>query len=221
MITELDTLRVGGAFDPRRIRNCDGIVVVGSSGAGKSYHIGAARNSSLSHEGVIQFPTRLITRARRKDDDLDENQHVTRQHFETACAGGILSVFWPRSLVKGTTEYYGFYHPVPGSLPIYSANNAILRCRQCQVDEFLRTKLIVGIYASDAVRERRLRSRSPDLFLDRPDEVRNRLGDSSEGIPPFVDFVIDTNANDSGSTDSRIDFVRLIQQAAIAPSSLL
>lgn len=212
----------GGSYDPSRVHHCDGAVIVGSSGVGKSFLVSALRNSNLAQEGVLAFPVRLITRRARMNDDINENRHVSWEHFEMVKAAELLSVYWPRHLVAHHQEQYGFHRHEEGSFPIFSANNALLRCRQRQVTEFLRRKVIIGVYASDAVREKRLRNRSPDLFVERHEEVENRLVDSSSSIPPIVDFVVNTDPRDGPEfEDPRAEFLRLIRGLVHLPSTLV
>lgn len=198
----------GPNFDLARIASADGVVVIGSSASGKSHLLRQARASELARSGIIGFPLRLITRAKRLNEDLQENGHVSHAQMDVAKSSGRLAVWWTRDLGSLTPEVYGFTKPTAGAYPIYSANNALVRTKEPQVERFLATKVIVGVYASDAARRKRLRQRNPDLFDLKPEEVARRLGDSASSILPFCDYVI---RNEEASAVSAPDgFVSLL-----------
>lgn len=138
------------------------IVIIGSTCSGKTTLVQALRDAALAG---VDIPRRFVTRAPRPDDIADEAAALTDQP---------ICLHWTRTLA-GRTERYAFAPPAPGTLPVYSANNAIVA--NVQPAGALDDALIVGVFAPDDVRERRLRARSPELCRERPDEARARLAE--------------------------------------------
>jgi dephospho-CoA kinase len=142
------------------------VVVVGASGAGKSTLVAAVRGAGLPS---VDVPRRIVTRAPRGDGPLEslENEHVSHEEFARRVHAGLIALHWERHMDAGRVERYGFPPPRPGVLPVYSANNSIPPVSGA---------FVVGVVAPDAVREARIRKRSPGLA---PAEVAHRLADSA------------------------------------------
>ena len=152
------------------------IVIVGSTCSGKTTLVQAIREAAI--DGV-DVPRRYVTRPPRAGDNVLEASVLTP---DTRCF-----IQWTRTLADHT-ERYAFAPPVPGMLPVYSANNAILG--NVQPAGALADALIVGVFAPDDVRAQRLRVRSPELWRDRPQEVEARL---AERMPANVHYVIENH----------------------------
>ena len=161
----------------------DAIVLIGSTCAGKTTLANAVRTAALAS---IDVPRRFVTRAPRPSDTLEEATHLSSEELDAAIAAGMVQLHWSRTLEQGHVERYGFAPPRGGALPFYSANNAICRLA-------LPNALVIGAFAPDDVRERRLRARSPELMRDRPDEVRARLAETADAIVPFAHVIVDNH----------------------------
>jgi hypothetical protein len=96
-------------------------------------------------------------------------------------------------LEPGRIERYAFASPAPGMLPVYSANNAIYLEGNVRPAGALDGALLVGVFAPDAIREQRLRTRSPGLWRDRPDEARARLAEGADLMRTHVHAVIENH----------------------------
>lgn len=180
----------------------DAIVLVGSTCAGKTTLANAIRSAALAGVGV---PRRFVTRAPRPDDVAAEAVYVTPAELDAAITTGDVTLHWSRTLEAGHVERYGFATSSPGALPIYSANNAI-----CATAD-LAHALVVGVFAPDALRERRLRRRSPALCAERPDEVRARLAERADAFRPHAHIVIENHgAFEAAATEDIVALVRAV-----------
>ena len=187
---------------PARIEE---IVIIGSTCAGKTTLANAVRRAALAG---VDVPRRFVTRAPRPDDVAAEAAYITSAELDAAIAAGRVGLHWSRTLEAGHVERYGFVTPAAGSFPVYSANNAICTA----VD--LPHALVVGVFAPDDVRERRLRTRSPVLCAERPDEVRARLGERADAIRPFAHVVIENHgALEAAATEDIVALVRAVRRS--------
>ena len=182
---------------PARI---EAIVIVGSTCTGKTTLANAIRRAGLAG---VDVPRRFVTRAPRPDDVVAEAACMTSAELDAAITAGLVTLHWARTLEAGHVERYGFATPAAGALPVYSANIAI-----CAALDLAHT-LVVGVFAPDELRERRLRARSPTLCTERPDEVRARLAERADAIRPYAHVVI---ANHGAlETAAAADIVALVR----------
>jgi ribose 1,5-bisphosphokinase PhnN len=183
----------------------EAIVVVGSTCAGKTTLANAIRRAALP---AVDVPRRFVTRAPRPDDVAAEAVYVTSAELEAAVAARLVTLHWSRTLEAGHVERYGFAAPAAGTLPVYSANNAILTA----VD--LSRALVVGVFAPDEVRARRLRKRSPALCAEHPEETRARLAECADAFRPHAHVVIENHG--ALEIAALTDIVSLVRSAARA-----
>jgi len=165
----------------------DAVVLIGSTCAGKSTLANAVRAAAIP---AVDVPQRFVTRAARPDDVVAEACYVTSDELDAAIVDGSVFVHWSRTLA-GASERYGFATPKPGTLPFYSANNAICIPGNVRPENALAHALIIGAHAPDALRETRLKQRSPELVADRPDEAAARLAEPADAILPFAHVLVD------------------------------
>ena len=165
----------------------DSIVIIGSTCAGKSTLANVVRAAAIPR---VDVPQRFVTRAARADDIAAEAHYVTSDELDAAIASRSVRVHWSRTLA-GASERYGVATPVPGTLPVYSANNAICIPGNVRPEDTLARALIIGVHAPDVLRESRLQQRSPDLVTAHAEEVRARLAEPADAILPFAHVVID------------------------------
>ncbi len=167
------------------------VVIVGSSGSGKTRLVNAIRCSELVSSGAVYVPKRYITRPGRKNDDFVENTLVSDIEFERLVFEGIIDLAWERELEAGRKVKYGFEAVSSDSeLLVYPGNNALFRERyDVFSEEQLRSTLFVCVYANREIRERRLRERSPDLFESRAEELEKRLNDQQPVDSRFTDYI--------------------------------
>lgn len=185
---------------PARI---DAIVIVGSTCVGKTTLANAIRRAELAG---VDVPRRFVTRAPRLDDVAAEAGYVTSAELDAAIAAGRVTLYWSRTLEAGHVERYGFATHAAGALPVYSANNAI-----CAAAD-LAHALVVGVFAPDELRERRLRARSPALCAERPDEVSARLAERADAIRPHAHVVIENHgALETAATEDIVALVRVVR----------
>jgi ribose 1,5-bisphosphokinase PhnN len=184
----------------------DRIVIVGSTCAGKTTLAGAVRAAALPG---VDIPRRFVTRPPRRDDVVAEASYLTSDELDAAIAAGAISMHWRRTFEAGRSERYAFAVPRTETLAVYSANNAIFVDGNVQPAGALERALLVGVYAPDAIREQRLRARSPALFRDHPDEVAARLGERAESMVSHVHVVIENH----GALEplARDEIVRLVR----------
>jgi ribose 1,5-bisphosphokinase PhnN len=168
------------AYDPvsvfDKLSEVKSVAIVGTSGSGKSTLVDVVRNSELVHSGVVDIPTRYVTRAREKDNPL-ENKQVTHEEFDELKSSGQIDLAWKRNLGGERPEQYGFSPANEHSaLTIYSANDAFFQGRHEIVpQDRLETMLFMMAKSSEETRAERLRKRSPELFEAKAAEGSLRL----------------------------------------------
>lgn len=205
LVEGLRSIRLGQLDRIPPLESLPGIAIVGSTCSGKSTIVDAIRESELTKSAQIDVPKRCITRPQRKNDNLVENMFLTPEELTAAQDEGKLAFSWVRHMENGRTEQYGFFKPQDGALPVYSGNNALYEHPEdITPSGALEPMLFVGIYAPDEVREERLKERSPDLFRDKPDEVKYRLGDSSKNMLGHVGIVIDKHGHTSRQSEKDV-----------------
>ena len=194
-----------------RLARVDAVVIVGSSCVGKTTVIGAIRHSELARDGSVDVPVRYLTRPPRDGDCLLENVHVSREEFQARVRAGTIAVHWDRAMEGDRTIQYGFERARPGSLPVYSANNALFATgSNLRPRGAFAHALFVGVHAPDEVRVARLRHRSPDLWRTRPEEVSHRLAETADSVIPHVHLLVDNH----GALErvAPIELVRLLSK---------
>lgn len=184
----------------QEIANIHKILIVGSSGAGKTTLINALRDNCSD----IEIPKRYTTRSIRKNDDFVENQHIAVESFKEKVESGEIEIHWQRTMDdEGKKDCYGFAKTDNKQLSIYSGNNDILSTIKDK------TLLILGVYAPDELREERLEIRSPDIDKKEKDY---RLKNLSSSIIPFSHLLI---INDKEHESNALkDIVKLVQSIA-------
>lgn len=202
-----------------RLNNLDEIrslVIVGSSGTGKSTLVDELRRVFEFCKPAVSFPQRLITRPKRDNDNMKENIHTTAEEmanevefaddpFYTIDPDSMSQhrmrkdlhrkrefIHWKRIMEKDRITDYAFEAPsIYYQIKVLSANNAFGE------EEYNNAKatdtLWIGITASETDREARLARRSPDMGED---ERKKRLGDLSENVTQYSDLTIaNTDSN--------------------------
>lgn len=183
------------------------VVVVGSSGSGKTTAVDAVRDARYAHAVVV--PKRFITRPARANDNLTENQHMTASEFGAGVRDGRIWPHWCRDLGGDRLEQYGFERVAQDDnrLRVYSANNAFVRSDDASVRTVLESAQVVAVMADAAVRQARMAQRSPDL---KTSELTIRNGDAASDILARADvLVIDTSNQTPEKTQTA--FVKLIE----------
>lgn len=173
------------------------IIIIGSSWSGKT----TIRNILADLAGPeFSFPKRAVTREQRPNDDLNENEFaVDLDDLMERVGGGIV---WSRDLGE-THEYYGFKKPKEGTVPVYSANNLLVRDKEklrLKDRDIVDNSLILLVYAPDGEREERNKKREGDYLNDKPKQKSIRLSDKSDSMYPYAHIVI----NNSNTQDLSI-----------------
>lgn len=220
LVTGLESVRIQNLDKFDALEQIDGVVIVGSTCAGKSVVVDAIRQSYLALQGIIDVPKRYITRPQRAKDNIVENAFVTPEEFQEKVDSGEIGLHWLRKMEGDRQENYGFHRTAGDALPVFSGNNALYdNPESVRPEGILKNALMLGVYAPDEVRRDRLVSRSPDLLKDKPDEVAYRLGDSSENMLPHIHVLVDNHGQHEQV--SRADVVRLIERIACVRRNLI
>lgn len=131
------------------LRNIESIIVVGSSFVGKTTLVDVTReaiNENPDTFGKFRIPKRIITRPQRQNDNLVENEFRTLNEFREMVIKGEIGMHWVRKMEGTRTEQYGFLPVEQGTIPIYSANNAVINNRESvEPNSLLEKSLIVAI----------------------------------------------------------------------------
>ncbi|MEK7564037.1 MAG: hypothetical protein AAB510_00505 [Patescibacteria group bacterium] len=153
------------------------VIFFGSSASGKSTLEKILREVSTDDtffQTKISVPFRVVTRNPRQDDE--NIVYATKNKFDELITKDSLAMYGVKNMESGRIERYGLLKPLINTLPIYFANNAIIKNpHSIYPTNFLDDALLIFLYAPDFVRENRLRIRSPELFEKNPDEANFRL----------------------------------------------
>lgn len=189
----LNTLRLRRS-NLAMLADIESIIFVGSSFVGKTTLVDVTREAIKENPdifGKFRIPKRIITRPQRQNDNLVENEFRTLDEFREMVARGEIGMHWIRKMEGTRTEQYGFLPVEQGTVPIYSANNAVINNREgVDPNSLLEKSLIVAIYAPEDIRRKRLFERSPDLVNEKPEEVAYRLEDRAINMYPDAHIVV-------------------------------
>ena len=191
--SDLDSLRVRTG-NLEALEQINAVIIVGSSFTGKSTLVDAIRDVTVQDPqtfGRLSVPKRMITRPQRQNDNLVENDFRSPAEFTTMVQNGEVYLHWVRKMEGTRTESYGFLSPEPGTIPVYSANNAIINNKESvNPNSLLGRSLIIAVYAPESIREYRLFDRSPDLAAEKPEETAYRLADKAVSMYPESHIVV-------------------------------
>lgn len=199
------------------LESVDRIILLGSSCVGKSTLEQAVRTASLEDPllaGRISVPLRVVTRSPRPgDNDL---YFCTPDELDRMAQGGELGLYGVKAMEGGRQEPYGYLKPEEGTFPVFFANNQTLKNREVTGPEgILQDALLIAIYAPDDVRGQRLRSRSPGLFEERPEEAAFRLSREERAIGSAKDVHLILKNYGRFATRSTQDTIRLIEEITL------
>jgi ribose 1,5-bisphosphokinase PhnN len=170
------------------------VVVVGASCTGKTTLVDAVRHAQLP--GVF-VATRYVTRPRRANDSCKENIHLDSDAFAARQAAGEIAWAWSRPMHGSRVIRYGFDRAPQGSLPLYSANNALYRHSDTiQPAGVIDNALWVGLHAPAELRRLRMAKRSSDLSES---EREFRLADVGDDMRGRVHLVLNNHGEKSDS----------------------
>lgn len=160
------------------------LIFVGSTCVGKSTLERALRTASINDpllKGKISVPSRVITRLPRSDDK--DAYFCTIEEFSQMIRDQALGLYGIKIMEQAREEPYGYLKPQEETLPIFFTNNQTLKNRaSVRPEGVLDNALIVVIYTPDDIREQRLRQRSAELFIERPQETAFRLSKEERAI---------------------------------------
>jgi ribose 1,5-bisphosphokinase PhnN len=187
----------------------EALLVVGSSGSGKSSLIRSLRNPE--YLASLAIPVRYTTRPpRRNNEDYSENMFVSHDTFAQKAMEGKIYPYWRRQLAGMPSTHYGFASTNQRlgreRFKIYSANNALLRDKNCTVQEVLGKSLVLMVTADRAVREERLLERSRDMSATERDA---RLDDVLD-LPSDLEAVEVIDTTEATEADSQRQFKSLV-----------
>ncbi|GEM_PF-1344936 len=204
---DLDSLRIR-AENLETLEKIDAIIIVGSSFTGKSTLVDAVRNAITQDPqalGHLSVPKKIITRPQRENDNLLENDFRSPAEFATMVQNGEVGLHWVRKMEGTRTENYGFLPPKPGTIPVYSANNAIVNNRESvNPKDLLEKSLLIAVYAPEDIRKHRLFDRSPDLVAQKSEEVTYRLADKAVNMFPESPIVVKNFGRYQSQTESDV-----------------
>jgi len=209
LIKGLSSVQAGAALHEKDVLTFHSIAVVGSSCAGKTTMLRKIKGSALCKTAKISLPVRYTTRPGRMNDAPGENFHLSRAAFAKKIRRGKIVFYWRKRMDARSEELFGFGPPGPGIIPVYSGNNGLLFNRETIYPKnALNKTLLIGVYAPDEIRWKRLLRRSPDLARNKPAELKYRLEDGAEKVLSRVPIII----NNHGSLMRRSgqDMVKLL-----------
>lgn len=217
--SDLDSLRIR-TKNLETLEKIDAIIFVGSSFTGKSTLVDAARNAIAQDPSVLgrlSVPKRIITRPQRQNDNLLENDFRSSTEYATMVQNGEVDVHWVRKMEGTRTESYGFLPPESGTVPVYSANNAVVNNKESvNPNTLLEKSLLITVYAPENTRKRRLFDRSPDLVAQKPEEVTYRLADKAVSMYPESHIVVKNFGRYQSRTKSDVvSLMKLLVQGVI------
>ena len=161
------------------------IIFVGSTCVGKTTLEAAIRNACQTDQLLaesVSVPQRVVIRPPRLDDKNDI-YFCSADDFRRMVLGNTLGLYGVKLMENGREEIYGYIRTINGTFPIFFANNQTIKNKTSVHPEgVLQNALIILIYATDIIREERLRRRSPQLFETHPDEVAFRLSKEERAI---------------------------------------
>jgi ribose 1,5-bisphosphokinase PhnN len=141
------------------------VIVVGSSGVGKSTLERYVRHLKAYGSGALHVPTRHATRPPRSDDASTNLQHLTEQEFRKLCSQHKFGLYGSKYGVNKSLNYFGFEKPSRGTFPVYFANNGVVKNPELvRPATFTEDSLIIAIHAPERLRKKRLKRRSPHYF---------------------------------------------------------
>ena len=190
-----------------KLKNIDSVIIIGSSWSGKTTIRDILDANKIS---PFSFPKRIITREQRPNDNLIENDFV--QDLDSLKSRVRNGYIWKRDLGE-KVEYYGFEEPEKESLPIYSANNAMIRERDSLIQEpkpqSIRGALILLIYAPDNERVERNAKREGSYLDDKPRQKQIRASDRA--ISMYQDcHILVKNSNTQDKEEQTNDLKALL-----------
>lgn len=189
------------------------VIIVGSSGAGKTTLVNFIKNETdLVEKGIVTVPKRFITREKRDGDDLDENKHVTWDVFLAGTMDGTIPVFWERNLGGEKKERYGFESvPDSSSITLYSANNAMVEPGSgLSPTNLLENALIIGLHVPDAERWERF---SKDIITKETAQANIRKSDHADNVFKYADLIIRNNKGMLEQTGQSLE--RILRKLAL------
>jgi len=189
----LDSVRVR-LENLKKMKEFTDVIFVGSSLVGKTTLVDVLRERLKVDPilaGKLEIPKRVITRPQRENDNLDENQFVTADEFNEMVRKGDIGLHWVRKMEGDREERYGFLSGNKDKIHIFSGNNAIINNKDSIVPSgsSLHT-LMIGVYTPDDLRLDRMKQRSPDLLIEKPEEAKYRLADRAINVYPEAHLVV-------------------------------
>ena len=216
---DLDSLRTR-TENLDTLEKIDAIIFVGSSFTGKTTLVDAVRDAIAQDPQTLDrlsVPKRIITRPQRQKDNLLENDFRSPTEFATMVQNGEVGLHWVRKMEGTRTESYGFLPPESGTIPVYSANNAIVNNRESiNPNDLLEKSLLIAVYAPEDIRKHRLFDRSPDLVAQKPEEVTYRLADKAVNMFPGSHIVVKNFGRYQSRTESDVVLLmKLLVQSVV------
>ncbi len=201
------------------LKDVSKIIFIGSSATGKSHiqrAVISASNSDGLLSGKIIVPRRIVTRPLRPDDGK-EIIHRSSEELKLMASNGMLGLYGIKTMEDGRTELFGLEKPEAGKLPIFFANNVIVKKPQnIQPKSLFEQAFIIGMYTPDDQREIRLRQRSPELFQGNASEAKFRLSEeeSSRIVIPISHVIVKNFGNFESMVER--DVIKLLQLVVLS-----
>lgn len=197
------------------LQKINSVIFVGSSLTGKTTLVDAIRQAVIENPKLalyISIPKRVVTRPKRENDNLDENDFASYAEFDRMIQNGKIEVHWVRKMEGARTEQYGFLSAKHKTIPVYSANNAVINNRESvQPSYLLNNALIIAVYAPEKIRRERLLKRSSDLINEKPEEVAYRLSDKAANMLSYAHVVVKNFGKNMNRTKKdMVELIRLV-----------